>query len=263
MKTILLTIMLITGLAVNTYADAIITGQGTLTRSGGTPVVEPPTDGLVGYWSMDRIVNGQILDGSGYGANGTITGAIAADGILYQGLYFDGIDDLVTVGNRAQHNFGTGSFSYGCWVNIGTDTGAWDMPMSKGGASVGIPGYDFELGSGVWLINISNGSVISSLNLRASPVYNTWTHIFAVIDRTGTNILGFVNGVQTGTTSISSWNAGSSTTGTSSLRLGSNGSGFWINGRMDETRIYNRALSATEIANIYTYGLQPQSRISN
>ena len=71
---------------------------------------------------------------------------------------------------------------------------------------------------------------------------NTWTHLAATYD--GTTLRIFVNGVQVGTRAVS----GALLTSTGALRLGGNSIwGEYFQGRLDDIRIYNRALSAAEI----------------
>ena len=54
----------------------------------------------------------------------------------------------------------------------------------------------------------------------------------------------YVNGVQVGSTAVS----GSMAASTGALRIGGNAIwGEWFAGLIDEVRVYNRALSATEI----------------
>ena len=81
-------------------------------------------------------------------------------------------------------------------------------------------------------------AVIGSASL---PV-NSWAHVALTYD--GANLRLFVNGVQVIATALSS----AITTSTGVLRIG--GNSVWsefFQGRIDEVRIYNRALTAGEI----------------
>ena len=74
---------------------------------------------------------------------------------------------------------------------------------------------------------------------------NTWTHLATTYD--GANLRIYVNGAQVATTAVSGAIAASS----SPLRFGGNGT--WLDeffqGRIDEVRVYNRALTVAEIGN--------------
>lgn len=72
---------------------------------------------------------------------------------------------------------------------------------------------------------------------------NAWTHLAATYD--GTTQRLYVNGVQVASKSVN----GSIKVSTGVLRFGGNGTwnDEWFAGLLDELRVYNRALSATEI----------------
>jgi hypothetical protein len=74
---------------------------------------------------------------------------------------------------------------------------------------------------------------------------NTWTHLAATYN--GSILTLYRNGVAVGATTVSS--TLSPTTGT--LQIGASQDGAYFKGLIDEVRIYNKALSATEIQNIY------------
>ncbi len=85
------------------------------------------------------------------------------------------------------------------------------------------------------------GSERNATGTSALPL-NTWTHLATTYD--GAVVRLYVNGVLTGTTSVS----GAMAASTGVLRLGGNGIwGEWFAGLIDEVRIYNRVLSAAEI----------------
>ena len=71
---------------------------------------------------------------------------------------------------------------------------------------------------------------------------NTWTHVAATYDNTTLRL--YVNGVQAGSRAVT----GALLTSTGALRIGGNSVwGEFFAGRIDEVRIYNRALSPGEI----------------
>ena len=78
-------------------------------------------------------------------------------------------------------------------------------------------------------------SAVTSLPL------NTWSHLATTYD--GTTLRLYVNGALAGSSTI----AGSIPASTGPLRLGGNAIwGEWFSGEIDDVRVYNRALSATE-----------------
>src|SRR3989344_8061367 len=204
------------GVAVLVAVAALATAPGVVKAATLRPGTET---GLVGWWKFD--------EGSG---------TTAAD-----------------AGNTATLNFGTGSFSYGVWVNPTGNSSTYDIPIWKGGSSVSINGFDMELGSAAWTANISDGvSPLKQVSLRALGIYNKWTHLFVVVDRSANRMIGYVNGVAVGVgTDITGFG---SVSGSSRLKMSSNGSQYFFLGSLDDVRIYNRALSATEVYNLYKSG---------
>ena len=74
---------------------------------------------------------------------------------------------------------------------------------------------------------------------------NTWTHL--ALTYNGSTLTLYRNGVAVATSNVSG--TLSPTTGT--LQIGGSQYGEYFKGLIDEVRIYNRALSATEIQTIY------------
>ena len=94
-------------------------------------------------------------------------------------------------------------------------------------------------GAGGW--NVIGTTTRAAENPATLPV-NTWTHTTMTYD--GTNIRFYENGTLVATTPAT----GSMTNGNGPLSIGGNTIwGEFFTGRIDEVRVYNRALSAAEI----------------
>ena len=241
---------------VRIYNRALSAGEiQTLYNVGAVKYTPPNNLGLVGYWSFNEGTSTVALDYSGNKNKGTlVNGPTWVNGKQGKALNFDGGNDRVVIGDPANNSldFGSGSFSYGMWVNPASFIGNYDMPWFKGGSSAGAPGYDFELGSGAWTVNIADATTIKSNSFLSSGTLGTWTHIFAVVDRSTNRLVVYVNGKSTGVgTDISTLG---SMSGTYSATISSNGASYPFNGLIDEVRIYNRALSAGEIQTLYNVG---------
>jgi hypothetical protein len=71
---------------------------------------------------------------------------------------------------------------------------------------------------------------------------NAWTHLAATYD--GTTLRMYVNGVAVGSKPMT----GSLIKSTGALQIGGNNVwGEWFKGRLDDVRVYNRALSGSEV----------------
>ena len=78
--------------------------------------------------------------------------------------------------------------------------------------------------------------------MGASLPLNTWSHLAVTYD--GSSLRLYVNGDQVGSAAVS----GSIPASSGPLRIGGNAIwGEWFAGRIDDARVYNRALTGTEI----------------
>src|SRR5262249_33695339 len=149
---------------------------------------------------------------------------------------------------------GTGSFSYAMWVYEFSTTplGSWDMPWWKGGSSLGRVGFDMELGSSDWYANISDGTNCMHGVFSATPIYDTWVHLVAVVDRAAGQLKVYKDGAFVTQTALGSFGSVSSTWSAgvgAAVEGGTPSSQF--HGKIDDVRIYNYALSAAEVSTLY------------
>jgi hypothetical protein len=212
--------------------------------------------GLVGYWKMDADQKNSTstFDTSGYNNHGLITGAtFTNEGRFKEAYKFDGTNDDVNIGKSLIGQNQT--FSLIFWAKRFDDL--YKGMVSEDDASNRDWFIAAQPSSGIyftfWQANGTRQAVWSAGNF---PV-NTWTQVGIIIDPVNKAAYMITNGVKTNyTTSFPSWdgtlrNAGS---GTSTFRIGttySSGFGYNFNGTIDEVRIYNRGLTASEIATLY------------
>lgn len=189
------------------------------------------------------------------------TGAIAGDADL--AISFDGVNDYMDGATTAYPFAGVASFTAVLWIKPGAQ-GAFVYPvlLSKefsdaGGRqswsiflnSQGGAGLDHMLSCERWL-NATNDKVTATTNLQSSAIYHQ-----AAIVYTGSNLLAYLDGAQEATVASTK----SLLSSASPITFGSNpggGSRFYA-GLMDEPVIYPRALSATEIRDLYNAGRSP------
>jgi len=83
--------------------------------AGANHAIADLNDGLVGYWTFDEGGGGTAHDSSGYGNDGTLSGAGWIVGLSGTALAFDGIDDYVQVSDSASLDL-TSAFTIEVWV---------------------------------------------------------------------------------------------------------------------------------------------------
>ncbi len=216
------------------------------------------SNGLVGYWKMDEsswtqnCSTATATDSSGNSNNGiscpSTTGPTTASGKYGNAGSFDGSDDYVSVTNTTSINL-SGNFTISAWVNP-TSVGSLNEVISKEGTSAGY--Y-------MWID--SNRKIRVGFNTGASEAtstnaisLSTWSHIVGTWD--GTNLRIYINGALDKTTAGSSNPAAT----TNALSIGAYRDGTSrFTGKIDEARVYNRALSPDESSQLYTFAPGPTS----
>lgn len=179
-------------------------------------------------------------DDSGHGHDGDIEGANwTSQGKYGDALSFDGTNDWVTIDGSPLLNLTTG-MTLEAWVFPTTTTGVRDI-LIKEGAGGDIYNLYARNWQGLPEVNAAIGGANQTANGSAIPA-NVWTHVAGTYD--GSVLRLFINGTQVDTTPI----AGTIATSGGPLRIGGNSLwGEFFQGRIDEVRIYNRALTPAEI----------------
>jgi hypothetical protein len=233
------------------------------------------------YALRDRFVEPEIVtsnlvlwydpaDPASYPGTGTAISNLASSSlngtmsnITYTDPYFvyNGTSSQIAIGDTAALEPGSGDWTMEAWVYLSSATGSKVVlgKFDPGGASQDVS-YSIRIqGAGIYA-QIGNGSTVVDTALYTLPL-NTWTHVTYVWTNVATNSLeAYVNGVSAGSRSHSF----SSILNTSAnLYIGSyNGGEYsqYMNGRIGITRLYNAALTASQVAQNYNatksiYGL--------
>ena len=196
--------------------------------------------GLVAAYAFDESAGTSVTDASGQGNTGTIQGAIRVSGKYGSALSFNGTSDLVSIASSTSLSPTTG-LTIEAWV-FPTRAGGWQTAVLKerpGGLVYGFYASDDGARPSGW---VRTSSSDKSAQGTASLLLNVWTHIALTYNRS--QLLVYVDGALVASGSVT----GNLATSTGALRIGGNTIwGEYFQGRIDDVRIYNRALSAAEI----------------
>jgi hypothetical protein len=202
--------------------------------------VAPPV-GLVAAYGFEETTGTTATDSSASGLNGTISGPTrVTTGRFGSALNFDGVNDIVNIADANALDL-TNGMTLEAWVNPAAITG-WRTVLLKEKAGDLVYGLysNSDLNRPTAHVQVGGDRSASG---TAQVALNTWTHLAATYD--GTTVRLYVGGTQVGTRAVS----GAMAASTQPLRIGGNTiwTAEWFSGRLDEIRVYNRALTAAEI----------------
>jgi hypothetical protein len=209
---------------------------------GTVPVV---LTGPVAAFGFEEGAGAVAGDASPNHNNASLSGATwSAAGRYGYAMSFDGVDDWLTVADSASLDL-TGAMTLEAWVNPSALSG-WRTVLMKEGASAlsySLYANDNMPKPAVYARIAGDSSSMGNSGTSSLPV-NTWTHLAATYD--GGSLRIFVNGSEVASPMPLT---GSMAASTSPLRIGGNAlfGGEYFQGKIDEVRIYARALSPAEI----------------
>ena len=235
------------------YADLLAKLNAILVQLTITPT--SLDTGLAAYYPF----TGNANDSSGNGNNGTINGCtLTSDrfGNNNSAYNFNGISNYISVANSSSLNITGNQISICYWIKFNpllNDLN--DKGISKGGYDLG-SGYELDMNNntlvsgGIHFNGAYGGYLVNNINQFG----NKWIHVAASFNYGTCNI--YINGIIQ--SSISTGNVfrnivqnnyplliGTRTPGNSYVG--------YLNGQMDEVRIYNRALTQSEITYLATH----------
>ena len=208
------------------------------------------TPGLVAAYGFDEGSGTSVTDASGNGNNGTISNATwAATGKYGKALQFNGSSATVNIPDSASLHLTTG-MTLEAWVNPSTVNANWRDVIYKGNDNYYLEATSSNASkpdAGL----IAGGSYADAYGTAALTA-NSWSYLTETYD--GSNLRLYVNGTLVATTA----HTGSITTSTNQLQIGGDSIyGQYFAGMIDEVRIYNTALTATQIQTDMTTPINP------
>ena len=216
----------------------------------------PPVHGLIANYPF----NGNANDESGNGYHGTVTGAtLSADrfGRSNRAYSFNASNKNHIRINTAVGNFGITNFTISAWVKR-TSAAGYEIFTQKGTTFNNSSWW--ELGWGSFCVHENTGYE-STLNINTGDTLknNVWYHFAGI--REARKVKFYLNGVLVAeTTSEQVLNIDNTTLS----EIGCNYAGTALecfNGTIDDVRLYNRALSESEVQLIYNEGSYPGTLI--
>ena len=206
----------------------------------GDPIDIIPTNGLVAYFPF----NGNANDESGNGNNGTVNGAtLTTDrfGNASNAISFDGVNDYISFG--AFHPAYT-NFTLSIWIK---PLRTIDEPDGVLGDACNQQGLVVQQYNTILTFTTQGGGSLVNTTITSQDI-NQWAHYTFVMQQ-GVATL-YKNGISIGNVTVFGSNP---PIGVADFEMGRDmcqQSLYW-KGILDNIRIYNRTLSAQEIAALY------------
>lgn len=210
----------------------------------------PPPNGLVSYWDLDELVDGQVFDVSNNTNDGIVSGGISlvtSDCVAGNCLSFDGDDDWIDIPFDSSLDVinNDGAFTLMVWVKLTTLDNVSILFNQEDSGGTGRSWLDI-LATGEL-----NSPLVTDLETLSEPYFgeflDEWHHVAITFD--GENATGYIDGIAQSTVlkeddldedCYGGYRIGVSKTGENE-----------INGLLDEVVIYNVALSSDEINDYY------------
>jgi chitodextrinase len=220
---------------------ALLVGARDARATVGGSMGSLASSGPVAAYNFNAGSGTTLADLSGNGSNGTIAGASwSSAGHSGGALSFDGNADWVTIPDASNLDL-TSAMTLEAWVYPSQLGSFWRTIITK------------EQSNGLVYGLFANSDSATPAAVTALPAQDivrgsnrllksTWTYVAATYD--GAALRLYVNGIQAASVA----GTGAMPSSTQPLRIGGNSMGSqWFRGRIDDVRVYNRALSASEI----------------
>jgi hypothetical protein len=230
-----------------------------VTLLANSPLFADLTDGLLAYYPF----NGNANDVTGNSHDGMVYGATLTPdrfGNPNSAYSFDGINDYIGVTNTTDFGFNNQSFSVSLWAQVRDNEGGYEsfFHLSSQNNSSRFPiakGLAWWSGSRIYT-EFDSGwqcQVISDKYGTALPL-NAWMHLVSVVNCETGKLELYADGVPQligPRPDLISFNFSSPGPPKLFLGMGPDYDGNYLSGLLDDVRIYNRALSESEVRQLY------------
>lgn len=217
-------------------------------------------DYLVGHWEFDAGTGSVAYDATDLNNEGAVTGASWIAGVITAfynpfALSFDGSDDIVTVSNTTDLDFGTNdAFTISAWTRASSFAG-YETIFQKIDDSTGAQqGFVLTLANGVpqfWMQSDYAANEYLQVGSTTPLTVDTWHHVAVTYDGSGlaSGVRIYLNGTDT-TGSIGHDNLVGSIVNVGEVEIGNrNGGSFQqLSGDVDDVRVYETVLESTQVA---------------
>ncbi len=203
---------------------------------------------LLSHYKMnDNAGNTTVVDSKG-GNDGTAqqnTSDMTTSGKINTALSFNGSSDFIQVPYNSVFDFASdGTFSF--WVNLNSMTGDYQTVLSKRAG-----GSNYEFGVDPTGIPYAYSDISGVATFGSAITTGSWFQFTYVVNNTAGTVDFYLNGSFVAT---QTWSLG--TVNGADLAIGHPlTGGQWLNGTVDDIRLYSGKLTPSDISVLYSNGL--------
>ncbi|HIH09297.1 MAG TPA: hypothetical protein HA254_01365, partial [Candidatus Diapherotrites archaeon] len=216
--------------------------------------------GLVGWWQFDEGSGPTAVDSSGYGNNGIMIGSPTwVDGISGKALNFNGTTDYIRI--PQSDSLRSGAKTIAMWANVSDLYKLSGAVFSWGwtGCTDTYAGFVRSDGSFIVYYQNSAGAIIRSITIAGPGTWKPgeWAHWAIVYNSSGSTVTIslYKNGAPAGTP----YTGSDGLSPACAMRVIGSQEDYpnpryvrTFSGMLDDYRVYNRALSASDILDLYS-----------
>ena len=218
-------------------------------------------DNLVGWWKLDQSSGNTVYDSSSKNNSGEVHTSMSLSGNgtlgkINRALTFDGSDDIVTIPDSDSFDFGTSSISITAWVKFESGAfGRYTVIAGRGNFDI----FELNKSSGDKLrmeMRYDDNSTIRAQESSASlTVADQWYHVAGIFNPSDGSFTFYVDGSSQGVSFLDAQTGGTLKDSNEEVYIGArNGSSLYMEGLIDDVRIYNKALTSSEVEALYNQG---------
>ncbi len=214
-----------------------------------------PTPDIL-WWKANEGAGTTLADASSGATNGgTLTGGWGTGPNTNACIDLNGSTDFAVTTNN--YTWGTNVCSICFWLNV--DIWANPVVLVENDLFGRGDNDSFEIWADGTDIHIGMAGTTGYLESKvARPSAGTWRHFVFVIDsRTATGVVkAYINGSLQSLTNENSTKTGTSNFAIDKIWFGMYGNSLFLDGKMDDMRIYGSEITQTDVTNIYNFGAQ-------
>jgi len=217
----------------------------TVIKSGFIKVTDPPEQGLLAYYPLDG--NGNDASANNY--NGEVEGATTVSGRKNDALQFDGTDDRVIVSSIPQYPV-EDQISVAAWIKTSSSSDQVEFIAAKYRALADRGFHLFIQNGGVSMAGRDGNN--SYIICSSDPILindDSWHFIVGVVDQSRWQL--WVDGVLVNEIISNGSSHSLYTSDPFTLGYWAQNNNHYYTGIIDEVRLYNKALTAEEIEDLY------------